>query len=269
MKSNYKHLAKQGSHEWLMGRKTRFGGSEIGTVIKGKVKTIIKQKKKLEEGFKTNLYCWWGHTFEGVGKSWLTYSNKWEIHEFGSIPSSQWPVAYSPDGVFINKDLDLWLLEIKCPFLRNVDQNATIKTEYMDQIQIGMRILPCSKTAFIQFKFRKCWGYQIHKQGKYNRGFHKEQKRSKEQKEIFYGALYWNTAHFIEEEELMTKPDKIYLSFECDVVDIVESYNNGNYMYFKCFYIKSECVPIDPTWNKHKEIIWKGYEKLIDSTASS
>ena len=271
LKTNYDSLAQQGSEAWLQGRKTRFGGSEMGII-----NTTNKKRKKEITGFlqnkvngvfTSNLYCWWGTTFEVVAKSYLKYKYNWEIHEFGAIPSSEYPVAFSPDGLFIHSDGDLWLLEIKCPFLRNVVNETPISLDYHLQVQMGMTILPIEKCKFVQIKFRRCKSYHIGKEGKYSRDFHRELKHAKEQKELWYGAIYWETKDAVREDfDMNTKPTKIYTSFEePKLYDICENYNYGILMYFKCFFVQETLIPKDKrAIEKHNDNIWERYRQLVD-----
>lgn len=267
LKKNYSNLAQQGSESWLKGRSTRFGGSEIEQVTysnKSASKLILN---KLNQKFKTNLYCWWGNVFENIAKEWLTHEKNIGIHEFGAIPSTNYPVAYSPDGLFI-QDNDLILLEIKCPFLQDVVENKLIiKNAYEKQIQMGMQILPCPKTLFAQFKFRKCTYFQLKQIGKYERWFHKEKNRSPEQKELWHGALYWDKKHAIKYGQCVDEPiSKIYYSFKENVYEICENFNNGTLMYFKCFYVKETYISKDPLFEeKFNTVIWEKYGELMQS----
>lgn len=266
LKTNYVNLARQGSESWIKGRRTRFGGSEINRVI-GTNKTSSKLiKDKVDQVFISNLYCWWGNTFEPIAKEYLLFKFNYIIEEFGAIPSSNFPVAYSPDGVFINPvDDDLWLLEIKCPFLRNLDEESVVPKNYISQVQMGMQILPCTKSLFSQFKFRLCKLEHINKEGKYSRAFHREQKRSKEQKEIWFGSIYWNDTHGLKYGYNDKRdPTAIYYSFKDKVVELSESYNRGTLMYFKCFYVSNITVDKDPKFYENTNTkIFEKYEELI------
>lgn len=264
LKSNYDNLARQGSQAWLQGRLTRFGGSEIGQVVKSLKSSNKLVEAKISKKYISNLYCWWGHLFEVIAKHYLKVEKKIEIHEFGAIPSSDYPVAYSPDGVFI-KENDLWLLEIKCPFLRDVHERATIKEDYKFQVQMGMQILPCNKTAFMQFKFRRCSHYDLKINGAYDRNFHNELKRSPKQSELWHGAVYWKNSHMVTygfDQE--NEPTEIFYSFETNVYERCEKLTTGIIMYFKCFYILNQVVHKDAQFeNKYSDIIWARYQNLI------
>lgn len=260
---NYSDLARQGSKSWLTGRRTRFGGSEIGKVIRNKEKEIIKNKRNLTSI--KNLYCSWGNNFEDVAKDYLMHSKKIKIHEFGSVPSSRFPIAYSPDGVFINTDNDLWLLEIKCPFMRNLNSTSKIPEDYISQVQSGMAILPCEKTLFVQFKFRRCYESQLYKTGKYDRWFHKEFiSRAKTTTELWHGAMWWDTKDAIRQDISLEAPDQVWYSYSTKVKEEVDKKLTGIFMYFKCFYVKEDIIDRDfnfELWNTTH--IWESYKGLM------
>lgn len=268
LKRNYYNLARKDSISWVTGRQTRFGGCEIGKIIKRRHKSVIKSKiSAIKFKPKRNLYCAWGLTFEEVAKIYLKHQQKLEIFEFGAIPSSQLPIAYSPDGVFINpKDDDLWLLEIKCPFSRHLDDEKSISSEYIHQVQSGMNILPCDKTKFIQFKFRRCREVDVSDPQKYSRRFHRDfRKHDKEKDMLWWGVLIWKTNEGYRERFLETKPDIILCSFKDDMKTI-ENMTDITITFFKCFYIKEETIHKDQHWIKNNEHqIWKSYNKLMES----
>lgn len=264
LKRNYGDLAQQGSQAWLTGRATRFGGSEMNYIVTNKIKELIQKK---QDTFDTsNLFCLWGNIFEEVAKAWLEYKYKYKIHEFGAIPATDYPLAYSPDGVYIDPESkDLYLLEIKCPFLRSVNNKTKIKKEYLSQIQTGMNILPCNKTNFVQFKFRRCFESQIDKVGKYDRFFHNKYEKGSLQKCLFYGLIYWETSDGIREEFCQMKPSAILWSFAHDIKRLLNTKDYGCYCYFKCFGYKQEIVNKDPDFlMNYSDQLWKAYGKLME-----
>lgn len=267
LKKNYDQLARQGSEAWFEGRRTRFGGSEIGTVVsasKGLENFCINKVKA-----KTflNLYCWWGTEFENVAKKYYEYKHTLKIHEFGAIPSSNFPVAYSPDGVIVMNN-DLYLIEIKCPFLRHLNTETKIQKNYALQVQMGMQIIPCDQTIFLQFKFRKCSYEELFKPGQYDKKFHNEHEKDlEEQIEIFSGAFFWETNNFIQEKvHKFHKPSNVYLSFyDKAFYKQINLKDKGYVMYFKCLYIKEDVIVKDPTFDKqYQDILWQNYNVLIN-----
>lgn len=288
LKRNYDDLARKGSKSWNTGRKTRFGGSEMGKLLDGNIKKIIKNKKLLMKDL--TIECAWGHMFEGIGKEWLKFNKNIEIYEFDAIPSSRLPISYSPDGVFINNsyptkelaDNDLWLLEIKCPIKRNITKDTQIMKYYFDQVQAGMSVLPCDKTLFVQFKFRKCHKGQLNKKGRYDRWFHREFiNDAPTTDELWYGAIYWKPNYKHKEEEVISnnkyypkylkeeirtdKPTEIFYSFKHNIFEEINKREKGKIMYFKCFYVKEDLISRDICFDFiNCNIIWISYGELME-----
>src|SRR5690242_20149066 len=120
-KNKFQDSSPQGSIHWLQGRKFCFGGSELGTVLnhdKNQTFDALIKKKFFEQNILKDE-TEWGKLFEPVAKLFIEKQKNIQIHEFGSIPHSYYPIAYSPDGLFVENN-DLTLLEIKCPFTRQL-----------------------------------------------------------------------------------------------------------------------------------------------------
>lgn len=272
LKELYSDLPAQGSDPWLQIRKTKFGGSEIGRLIDPKTRDDVIQTKRRSTKI-NNLYCWWGTQFEKVVKRYLEEERKMEIHEFGSIPSNRIPVAYSPDGVFIGEDNDLWLLEIKCPFMRHVNIGKPIPKNYLAQIQTGMYILPCKDTLFLQFKFRRCYLKHLREPGKFDRSLHKDFSKNAWLTEMWNGIFWWDKDHSFggaREEIVQRDPDKIICSWEEDedgnsILDtFLETLSSGSFMCFKLFGIQEDRVHRDKKFiKKHKKLLWDNYQRLL------
>lgn len=262
----YSNLPIQGTKEWLNGRKHRFGGSEIGQLVSKNINPLIDTKINLK--FNNNhINCMWGHCFERVAKIYLKEVKRIKIYEFGAIPSSLYPIAYSPDGLFINELNDeLILLEIKCPIFRNVKPKSKLKDAYMWQIQSGMHILPCEKTSYIEFKFRKCSYDQIKdrkKQKSYDRLFHKCDYSKNPKGFLWFGYLYWKGSQLITEDFCCKKPDEIKCSFNSDVLELGRHKTLGTIMYFKCFAIEEQKISKNtPFFHSKQSEFWKGFEYL-------
>lgn len=270
----YGNLPKQDTCEWLNSRKYLFGGSEIGTVLKNsfrnreKALNLISKKAKNVQSIQ-NLFMWWGKVFEQVAKMYLKYVREITIYEFGFIPCSNLPIGFSPDGVFVDPDAPdkLWLLEIKCPFLRNVNDHTGVDPIYKEQVQCGMHILPCTQTSFLQFKFRRCFRDQLDKVTEYDRKLHKEGKNILPQKEIFKGYLYWKGENELKEGKEQRMPDVML----CDFMnahyydEVCKNYKTGTIMFFKCFFVKEHQIPRNNNWRfKNEDLIWQRHNLLLN-----
>lgn len=273
----YGQLPSQGTISWLNYRKQRIGGSEIGKLVYKK-----KDKKKKYSNIMSDegrIFTSWGNNFEIVAKKWIEFKERTKIYEIGSIPSSKFPVAYSCDGLII-KENDLWLLEIKCPFMRNITARTPIKKDYKYQIQTGMSILPCDVCMFIEFKFRKCRIYDLPFKTKYDRWFHKESnKRSPVTQPLWYGALWWYDDNPIREMYISTKrPDQIYVSFinktnEDFSFTKLSRKNKGTFIYFKCYYINKHTVLAKNNKKnilvKSHDLLWNRYKDIYNNQSQS
>jgi len=265
----------QGSTNWLIARKNRFGGSEVYRALHGKIKDIIQDKSNLKDKneMNMNINCAFGHTFEIVAKYYLNIVKGHNIHEFGAIPCANLPIAYSPDGIILNEITDdLILLEIKCPIFRNPVNNKPIKEEYLYQIQTGMFILPCDHTAFIEFKFRKCSREQITTtkfQKSFDREFHNKDFSKNPDGYLWFGYLWWNQPGLLH-EDFDTKPPTLFkCSFNSDCISEAKELNNGKIMWFKCFKILTRNVPKNEKFQKNiKSALWSQFDKLNSSSST-
>lgn len=269
----YGNLPQQDTPEWLNSRKYLFGGSEIGTILKDsfrnreKALNLISKKAKNVQSIQ-NLFMWWGKVFEQVAKMYLKYVRGMDIFEFGFVPASDLPIGYSPDGIIIDEFYKhlLCLLEIKCPFLRNVNDHTKVDPTYKEQVQCGMHIFPCHRTLFLQFKFRRCFRDQLDKITEYDRKLHKEGKNILPQKEIFKGYLYWKGEHELKEGKEQRMPDVML----CDFMnahyydEVCKNYKTGTIMFFKCFFIKQDYIERHHSWrNKVEKLIWQRHNLLL------
>lgn len=188
-KNKFSDLYTQGSSQWLKGRASCFGGSEMSTILGENTyetcENLLQKKIYLQIDIADTTQ--WGHWFENVSKFYI--QQKWgEIHEFGSIPHPYYPVCYSPDGLLVI-DNELVLLEIKNPIMRGINK---IPEHYFPQVKSGMCILNVKYTLFAQFRFRRCSLETPVNNYIYDRHYHKEyRKRCKDQKPISWGYLYW------------------------------------------------------------------------------
>jgi putative phage-type endonuclease len=172
-KDKYKNLPKQGTPEWLEGRRGFIGGSELSAVlglnpyqtmdefIVNKIKTIP---------WAGNEATRWGSTMEQVAIRYIEEKG-WTVHTFGSIECLAIPGAkYSPDGIIVSSDgKTIRLLEIKCPFSRG--PNGKIPSYYLPQVQLGLATFPFVENAlfvsmYIKYAFDFssstigcAWGY--------------------------------------------------------------------------------------------------------------
>lgn len=189
-KTKFSNLPGQGSDDWLKSRQYSFGGSEMASVLEKNKYQSWKELKETKQKFRTRSDpTEWGHLFETPAKYFIR--QKWgDIHEFGSIPHSYYPVCYSPDGVLVI-DNELVLLEIKSPIKRGVHN---IPEPYMYQIQTGLNVIAAKYCLFAQFRFRRCKWRTNPLNTTYDRKYHLEyRKRCKDAYPIAAGYFWWDT----------------------------------------------------------------------------
>lgn len=180
-----KHLAVQGSKQWLEERTFTIGGSEMA-VITGdnpykSVKQLISQKVNLEK-FIGNVATRWGNFMEPITelivKILFTLDNL--IYTTGAIPHYNMPChKYSPDGICIMEYLQkiiIVLLEFKAPFTRHPDDK--IPKYYIPQLMSGMDTINISEAGlFVNNMYRFCSIKDLNSvELKYNNDFHSYEK---------------------------------------------------------------------------------------------
>lgn len=254
---------KQGSDSWREMRKFRFGGSELKDVHN--VLALIDNRYKDPSKFDESLYCWWGKWFEEVSKQYLMKKDKMQIYEFSAIPCAKIPVAYSPDGLFV-RDNDCWLLEIKCPFLKEKPK----ETDYMKQIQAGLYILPTKKCLLCINIFRRCSFQQLTIPRSYDALFHKPwfkgtfYKPYFKTEEIFVGMLIWEEENKKEIYHFRI-PEKIVIGRPEDITKVVNEMKNGHYIYFKCFQANEKIIEKNNSMERTEDFLWAQYDKFVNS----
>lgn len=193
LKEQYGHLPAQGTDAWRESRRTKVGGSEMAAVL-GKSPYIksdqIIARKKCDFRLDNSAACTFGRVFEDVALHHIEVTEQTKVHHLGAIPSSRFPVVYSPDGVIAKGD-DLVLVEIKCPFRRSKIED--VPAHYLCQVLTGMCVLPCVYANFYQFRFRCCRVSDLGPSQRYNRWLHFEsRKRCPDKTPLAWGFLHWD-----------------------------------------------------------------------------
>lgn len=176
----YSDLPAQGTLEWKAGRK--IGASSAASILNqnkfSSMEDCALSLLNLKPREPPQITMEWGHLFEPAAKIYL--SNVISIREFGSIPgfgnadTRKIYTSCSPDGLFImteefadmndpieNKYIgEIGLLEIKCPYRRNIGDEIPIY--YYPQLYLGMRTIDiCEFASFCEFGFRICSLYDL------------------------------------------------------------------------------------------------------------
>ncbi len=264
--NKFKHLAVQGTEEWLEARSYSFGGSEISTVLglnKYETWDTLLSRKSNKDSFR-NDSTEWGHLFEPVAKIFIEKAYG-TIYEFGSIPHSYYPVCYSPDGLMVI-DEELVMIEIKNPIFRGIQ---TIPAAYIEQVQTGMSIISVKHCIFWQFRFRRCklgtgpWNVV------YDRVYHKEyRKRCKDMGNLSYGYLYWDVACNLVDlgnvpdilDELKDIPNTIKPQI---LIETPFEKTHGKVLMWKLFEKSRTIVePVKDYLADKEELLWNKYKEL-------
>lgn len=250
---------KQGSEDWLAMRAHRFGGSEIKDIKK--VDKLL-QTRKIDKT--SDLYCWWGKWFEQVARKELNF----ELYDFSAIPCAKIPVAYSPDGIYIDKnEEDLHLVEIKCPFLK---EKLNFE-DYLKQVQTGLYILPVKDCLLVLCKFRKCSFLELTKEYVYDAEFHKPWlkdsfyhiKKTYTTKELFSGVLIWSEENDKAEKYHYRLPDVILTTNDkIDPIKYICNMEKGHFICFKCFEFQKITIYPDNSIKEIENYIWGKYKEM-------
>lgn len=159
---------QQRSEEWLEGRKTTIGGSEIAAIMGINPFSTFKGVIELKLGIKSfwgNLATDWGTVFENSSKKIMERAAAMPILETGAVESFVKQHKFSPDGLTVineNGHEFIILLEFKSPFSRI--PNGMIPEYYLPQVMAGLaNIEICDYGLFVNTTFRKCairdWAY--------------------------------------------------------------------------------------------------------------
>ena len=278
IKSLQTNLPDQGTDEWLAARTNQFGGSEMATLLNKcpyKSKDDMIADKVTKKRFDA-APCSFGRIFEVVAKKYLREILSYSISDFSGIKSSNYPIAYSPDGIAYRDCEDtLSLIEIKCPYRRR--KIKEIPAHYIPQIQTGLNILPVDYGEFIQFRFRLCSLWDVDETAKYNRWIHWEsRKHMPDQLPIMYGYIqFTNEGQYEDLGKLPPDRDKELCKLpRCrksmiHMNEIPKRPYRGKILGFKLFECTNILVERDEQYLKSKEAeIWQGYADLIGSVKS-
>jgi len=190
-----KHLAIQGSAEWLANRTYNIGGSEMSIITGENPYSAIDNLVANKLGFSTfsgNIATRWGKLFEYVTQIISTIVLEIdEIKETGSLDGAVPNQKYSPDGLAVIKvhcadiinnekintlEYCIILFEFKSPL--NSIPDGIIPSYYLPQVKTGLCSIPITDFAiFINNMFRKCAFEDLNASSKYDISFHSSDKK--------------------------------------------------------------------------------------------
>jgi hypothetical protein len=151
----------QRSAEWHGARANSFGGSNMssfdGINPYQSLLDVVAEKigLKANEVNKDMTAANWGTTFEPVIQQYIERLRGNKIVGTDIMYRYSPELHYSPDGLMINKDGDIELLEFKCPFSRI--PGKSIPAVYVPQLLSGLAMIEVAqKGHFVDALFRRC-----------------------------------------------------------------------------------------------------------------
>lgn len=288
LQQKYGTCPPQGSDLWFLNRQHSIGGSEVSTILNHNpymsTSQLLSEKSSVNalDRTKPEHDClMWGKLFEPVAKRYIQKHYGIQIHELGSIPHSKYPVSYSPDGVFIDptNPKKLILLEIKCPWRRNVYSQTKglcpIAPHYLDQVQCGLNTLPCDECWFFQFQYRRCSSSTSPNTTHFDRAYHMSfYKQCPPSKPLDYGYLSWPDTSRDNSLDLSCCTSlSDHINCRLDVPPHIhdqrqwngaEQYPQSKVLHWKLFHVTRQVV--QPNLNfleSNQNILWSTYQTLL------
>lgn len=157
----------QGTAEWFAARDKLASASDGGCIVgvnshEAPYKFLIKKVTK--PPFLSNIFCHHGKKYEQIATMLYEFRTDVTVREFGLVKHPKYDfLGASPDGIVSQYKLDGktltnavgTMLEIKCPFVRNINLDGEIKGEicpiyYWVQVQLQLECCDLDKCDFWQ-----------------------------------------------------------------------------------------------------------------------
>lgn len=154
----------QRSNEWYEIRNNMLTASDLGKVIKdsrpGTKNSIVLKKCGTKSDVKlTGKALTWGVKYEQVANDIYSSRNNIKVYEFGLIQHQTIKhFGASPDGI----SEDLVMLEIKCPYSREI--NGKIPEDYYAQIQGQLEVCDLDSCDYLECKLVEYPDYELYKE---------------------------------------------------------------------------------------------------------
>lgn len=156
-------LIHQRSAEWFEMRKTKITGSMCDTLLGSNPfqswDQLVCEKAGMPVEFKGNEATQHGIDNEAVAIKLYEETTGRVVKELGLTAHPSIDIlAHSPDGISLKPidsiaqgESEPILLEVKCPFRRQIKQGHVPKY-YMGQIQLGLHVFDLQNAHFVQYK---------------------------------------------------------------------------------------------------------------------
>lgn len=149
---------EQRSPEWFAQRKTLITASSaykvLGSAAKQREWLRDKTEGHVQYGINTASPMHWGVKYEPVASAYYEYVNQVTLGEFGCLvhPTHTF-LGASPDGIVTSSKWHGRMLEIKCPFSREL--TGIPKREYWIQCQLQMEVCQLDACDFLEVRFEE------------------------------------------------------------------------------------------------------------------
>jgi putative phage-type endonuclease len=170
LKNIPQHVQK--SPQWFKDRDSCLTATAIASVLnedKNKYPIeILLDKCGLGAKFTTNKFTFHGTKYEQIANMIYCYRNNIQVGEYGLIKHNILPIGASPDGICDKKTLQGdklsglvgRLLEIKCPYLREIQMTGEIDGDicphyYWIQVQVQEEVTDLDECDFLQCKIEE------------------------------------------------------------------------------------------------------------------
>ena len=156
---------EQRTPEWYAESRDLLTASEIGDLWKGpgtRAAVVMRKAREQVDGGPAPRHCvprqetnamLWGQRYEPVVKRILETQTQSKILELGRIRHRSIPrLAASPDGLYTEGNLAGYLVEIKCPPTRVIEEGK-VPQGYWCQMQLQMEVCDRPVCEYVEAKF--------------------------------------------------------------------------------------------------------------------
>lgn len=187
----------QKSKEWYEKRNKILTASQIASILNKniyqspfdilveKIYSFINNDKYITEH--THKYTDWGNKFEPIAVKFYEFLKEEKVIEIGLVVHSKFEwLGASPDGLLMSGNL----LEIKCPFTRNITND--IPNHYWIQIQIQLEVCNMEYCDYLECDFYEYKNEEEYKNDNYDsdlKGFHIKQTDTSKETSVIYWRI--------------------------------------------------------------------------------
>jgi len=153
---------QQRTAEWFTTRKQRITASEcykaMSTASFSARRDLMLDKLQVKLGNSTSpAACVWGTEFEPIAKKIYMQQENVDIVDLDCVIHPEFTfLGASPDGLILTNDERRGrLIELKCPYTRDFDENSDVPIEYYHQMQMQLACTCMDECVYLETKFTK------------------------------------------------------------------------------------------------------------------